>query len=50
VHDVEFTMGVAEAILAVLIFLGLIGAVWAVQQKKAPEGDSNDLTNGETLL
>lgn len=45
-----FMIGVAEAILAVLIFLGLIGAVWAVQQKKAPEGNSNDLTNGETLL
>ena len=45
-----FTMGVAEAILAVLVFLGLIGAVWAVQQKKAPEGDSQDITNGETLL
>ena len=45
-----FMMGVAEAVLAVLVFLGLIGAVWAVQQKKAPEGNSNDLTNGETLL
>lgn len=45
-----FMMGVIEAILAVLIFLGLIGAVWVVQQKKAPEGNSNDLTNGETLL
>ena len=45
-----FMVGVAEAILAVLIFLGLIGAVWVVQQRKAPEGGSNDLTNGETLL
>ncbi len=45
-----FAVGVAEAGVAVVVFLGVIFGVWAFLQKKAPEGDSNDITNGETLL
>lgn len=43
-------IGVGEAILALAVFLGLVLAVRAGLQKKAPEGNSSDITNGETLL
>ena len=43
-------VGVAEAGVAVLVFLGVVLGVRAFLQKKAPEGNSNDTTNGETLL
>ena len=45
-----FAIGLAEAGVAVLVFLGVILAVRAFLQKQAPEGNSNDISNGDTLL
>ncbi len=43
-------IGLGEAVVAVAAFLALVFAVRAGLQKKAPEGNSNDISNGETLL
>ena len=43
-------VGVAEAGVAVLLFVGVILGVRAFLQKKSPEGTSNDITNGDTLI
>ena len=45
-----FAVGVAEAVLAVAVFLGVVLGVRAFLQKKAPEGNSNDITNGDSML
>ena len=43
-------MGVIEAIVALLAFLAVVLALRAFLQKKAPEGTSNDITNGDSML
>lgn len=45
-----FVIGAAEAGVAVLVFLGVILGVRAFLQKQAPEGNSNDISNGDTML
>ncbi len=45
-----FVVGLAEAGVAVLVFLGVVLAVRAFLQKQAPEGTSNDISNGDTML
>jgi len=47
---VGFIIGLGEAGVAVLVFLGIVLGLRSVLSKKAPEGNSNDITNGETLL
>ncbi len=45
-----FVVGLAEAGVAVLVFVGVILGVRAFLQKQAPEGNSNDISNGDTML
>ena len=45
-----FAVGLAEAVVAVALFVGVVLGVRAFLQKQAPEGNSNDISNGDSML